>query len=59
MERVDGPLSPPAIEARAQQVIEQIIPSGDRVEHAGDTFWRLVQIGQLCFLKGSTTIQPP
>jgi hypothetical protein len=35
-ERGDHPPAPPSIDARAQQVVEEVVPRRDRVEHVGD-----------------------
>jgi len=37
--------TPASVDAGAQQVIEEVVPAGNRVEHAGDTLGRLREIG--------------
>ena len=45
-ERRDGPLAPSAIDPGTQQMIEQVVPRRDCVEHARDAIGGLV--GCLC-----------
>ena len=37
LQRADRPLSPLLVEARAEQMIEEIVALGDRIEHSGNT----------------------